>query len=371
MKKMWKKLTSFALALVVLLSLTTFAFAAEVNGEYYYANKYFWNDEEGNLQTKQNSSGMDNMDWEAFFQSDYGQSILALYPGMTIEEILSLLLKDSTKDSRVTEDMDWESYVNSELGEWHATQEIYKAMGDKDPMAEAVVQHWAGIGMKKELFHHQEEGYAEYSLFTPMYRPDGMEFPLMVVCHMGGGSCYDAEWYGFVEEAAARGYMVMCISWMTNPYTDLAAAAGMSSEAYAFKTALEEVIANGYPVDETRVYVAGLSGGGNAAAYIASDCPELVTAVMPCTGAKVQGQAVASGGIENPDVTGKIAEIGLGLMMGYGKYDPEFRWPISDKLQEMGSSVPRTLQERVDFVNEWISACGAVTAPTTLKQVET
>lgn len=261
-----------------------------------------------------------------------------------------------------------EGYVNSPLGEWYAAQYSRKQLfGGGDEMAPAVLAYWSTIGMKKQLFTDR----VKFSLFTPMYRPEGMTFPVLFLMHMGGADPYDAEWYGFVEEAARRGYIVVCPAWSVKPVGVLEApfrASGLTREAFVFRTVLEQLRDLGCPMDETRMYTAGISGGGNAAAFAAAAFPELIAATAPATGAAIQGAGVA-GGRDSGGTMEKVKELGMGLLMPYGLWDVERRWPISDHLKEMGPAKALTLQERLDNVNIWLDACGTSTL-TTLAEVE-
>lgn len=260
---------------------------------------------------------------------------------------------------------DLDAFINSPLGEWYVTQNQYQALGSKeDEMNADVLAHWAEIGMKKELYHADETTAAKYSVFTPVDMDTSRTYPVIFVNHGGNGVPYQAEWYGYVEEAAERGWIVVCPHWELPALKEAANAAGMTQEAYIFKMTYDEVVAN-YPIDTSRVYVAGISGGGNAAGYMAQQWPELIAAVMPATGAAIQGSGVA-GGDDSGDTLAKVRQYGgIGLMMGYGLCDTELRWPISDSLKEMGKSVPRTLTERLDALNDWVLASGATQSGTT------
>ncbi len=280
---------------------------------------------------------------------------------------------EGAKKPKGAEDCGWDlnAFINSPLGEWYVTQNQYQALGSNtDEMNPDVVAHWAKLGMKKELYHAEETDAAKYSVFTPLNMDPGKTYPVVFVNHGGNGVPYQAEWYGYVEEAAQRGWIVVCPHWELPALKDTANAAGLTQEAYIFKMTYDEVVAN-YPVDKTRVYVAGISGGGNAAGYMAQQWPELIAAVMPATGAAIQGSGVV-GGDTASDPLAKVRQYGgIGLMMGYGLCDTEHRWPISDALKEMGKSVPRTVEERLEALNGWVLASGATdSAATTMEELK-
>lgn len=349
-----KKTARFLSALMVLAMLISMIPAALAEGdEYYYANKYLWYVEE---DKPQGAPGEDHRQGpEGENQSgpneDHRQGPDFGAGGPPPK---------SNKPS--------EAYINSVYGEWEAQHTYLQNLGKDDEMAEAVVQYWASFGMKKELWHADDPTEAKYSVFTPMYQPEGKKFPLLVVCHGGGQNIFKAESYGYIEEAARHGCIVLFISWMTNPYNEEATAAGVTSDAYTFKKAYDEVIQN-YPIDTTRVYVAGFSGGGNTAAYIGATYPDLVAAVSPSTGSGIQGSAVRTGGVEMENPLARAKEIGLALFMGFGMEDTERRWPVSEELEEFGNHTPTTAEERLNNVNEWVSATGTTMEPTTMEQL--
>lgn len=145
-------------------------------------------------------------------------------------------------------------------------------------------------------------------------------------------------------------------------FDTLAQQAGCTRESYVFRATWEEVKQN-YDVDESRVYVAGYSGGGNAAGYMAQENADIIAAASPATGAAIQGSGVAGGDL-GADPMALIAANRLGMMMVYGMCDTEMRWPISEDLHEMGKGVSKTVEERLAEVNGWITSCGATTTTT-------
>ena len=269
------------------------------------------------------------------------------------------------------DDTGWslEAFIDSPLGEWQLAQARAKAPGRQDEMAAQVLEHWARLGLKKELYHADGTDGVHYAVFTPVQREPGRSYPVVFVNHGGGDEPYDAEWYGFLEEAAQRGYMAVCLSWKSQYFAEQAEEQGYTVEAYCFKMVYEELLQRGYPMDRSRVYVVGISGGGNAAGFMGSGCAPLIAAISPATGAAIQGSGVAGGSV-GADPLEKIRACGMGMMMGYGLCDAEHRWPISEKLKEMGKSLHRTPEQRLETLNQWIAACGAATPETTMEQLQ-
>ena len=266
---------------------------------------------------------------------------------------------------------DMEKYINSPLGEFDMEHYYLTALGSKDQMASGLVAHWAAIGMQKVLYHADEEWdenstCPDYAVYVPTNVATTEKMPVLFVNHGGGQNIYNIESFGYIEEAAERGWLVVAAHWGIGDETDvfdkLAEEEGCTRESYVFRATLAEIKEN-YNIDESRIYIAGYSGGGNAAGYMGQENADIVAAISPATGAAIQGSGV-SGGSLGDDPLSLVKEYGLGMMMVYGMCDTELRWPISDQLNEMGKGVKKTLQERIDEVNAWVLACGGTTTTT-------
>lgn len=256
-------------------------------------------------------------------------------------------------------------YLETPMGQW-VLQQIDYPFNGVDQTSDEVMQHWCDLGMEKTYFAGDDE-VKEWSIFVPTDAKKGETYPVLFAMHMGGTNIFWAETMGFVEDAAKEGYIVVCPNWssdgLTDEQQDAFEASGMAHyESYVFKTVFEKAkeIA---PIDESRVYCAGFSGGGNACGYVAMDCPELIAGFSPATGAAIQ--------TEGDDSLDKLAEYGAGMMMVYGNYDAEERWPIAGDLVEIGPvSTYQTPAERLAYVNSWIEACGAESKTTVIDDVE-
>ena len=260
---------------------------------------------------------------------------------------------------------DVEEYFASPIGQWNIEHfSKYWEGGDQnDP---EVYAYWESIGMVKHYYEASDE-VGEWSIFTPQELEEGKLYPTVVVMHMGAQNIYFAENMGYVEDAAKNDYIVLCVSWDSHNLTDAITAAYEESglkhyEAYAFKTTLEKAEAE-YPIDPSRVYVAGFSGVGNACAYVALEFPELIAGVSPSTGVAIQAN-----GLED---LAAAKEIGLPFFMFYGEYDAEQRWPLNGTPVELGPAQERTptTEERLSYVESWHEAAGAVQT-TTVEDIE-
>lgn len=273
-------------------------------------------------------------------------------------------------------DLGWKfgDYINSPTGEWVANQYKFYFQGYKEDDPE-IYEYWESLGMKREIYHIDNKT-EKYIVFTPM-NAETEKFPVMFVMHGGSATPYITEWYGFVEEAAERGYMVVIPEWEASLSKEQEAevkASGLDSyEAYATKKVIDELLENGYPMDTTRMYVAGISGGGNAAAYVAAGLPEYFAASSPATGAAIQGNGVATAAADKTmyeQLAGIREYGGQAMMMIYGLWDSEYRWPVTENVVEGGFKANKlTVAERIENVNIWFASCGAVKDPETVESV--
>ena len=254
---------------------------------------------------------------------------------------------------------DVDAYIESEQGQWvlkHFRNYFDSVSIGYDQTSEENKSYWAKIGMDKTYFPG-DETVKEWSIFTPSEIDEGRAYPVLFAMHAGGTNILMAENMGFVEDAAKNKYIVVCPSWapdnLSESQSDSFRKSGMKYfEAYTFKSILERLKAM-YHIDEERVYCAGFSGGGNASAYCAIECPELVTGTSPATGAAIQTTT-------KEDVS-EMSKYGMAMMMVYGQYDAEERWPITHDPVELGPIEQKeTIEGRIANVNAWNKACGAV-----------
>lgn len=146
--------------------------------------------------------------------------------------------------------VDLNKFVNSDLGA--KTAEIwYPHMLYEDQMDEGLLAYWANLGLQKEAYYIEDTDYegitADFFVYTPTKaeQPEN-GYPLVILNHGGGEAAYQTETFGFCEVAAEEGIIL---------------AAG---EEWTDDAGIINYVTENYPVDASRIYVVGSSGGGNA-----------------------------------------------------------------------------------------------------------
>ena len=161
-------------------------------------------------------------------------------------------------------------YLDDEIYAIHKQRaELYEKYKD-DPMNEAVVNYWAELGMKKELYDNEPDGAHAWSIFTPLSMKEGKKYALIYMSHGGGNAINLAETYGFNQLAAVERFIV-CY-----PNNGDGSNAEVDTE---FPRVLGRIRELGYPIDWERVYCVGFSSGSEASACAACTCPRLCAAV--------------------------------------------------------------------------------------------
>ncbi|GEM_PF-3361289 len=354
---MKRKIAILAAALMSFCLAAATAGAAEGSG---------WKKEDGKsfyyLENGEKATGWTNIDGlENYFDSDgVWHEELGTRNLETIKDAFYALYEINGSPER---GFDIGTYYESDMGHWLANQ-LYWYFSGVDQNSDEVLAYYDVIGMDKHYYAPTDTNL-EWSVFTPKDYDSSRKYPVVFGMFMGGTNIFFAEGMGIVENAALNDYIAVFITWgaMQGLTESQQAAYDESGEAhydsFSFKSAYDQLIRE-YSIDTERVYLAGISGGGNACAMIAEDHPELVTGISPAMGASIQGD-----GAEQLE---KVSALGLGMLMFYGDMDVEERWPIVKAPKEMGPFViERTLEERVDNVNAWSAACGAVTEPSTVE----
>lgn len=141
-------------------------------------------------------------------------------------------------------------FINSDLGA--KTAEIwYPHMLYSDQMDEGLLAYWESRGLKKEAFYYEEGAYEGISDDFFVYTPTEAEmpeagYPLILLNHGGGEKAYQTETFGFGEFAGKEGIILV------------------AGEQWNDGAGIVSFVCENYPVDLSRIYVAGSSGGGNA-----------------------------------------------------------------------------------------------------------
>jgi hypothetical protein len=145
-----------------------------------------------------------------------------------------------------------------------------------DPMQQEVLDYWANLGIKKELFDaDRDDGIFRYGVHTPLVMTEGETYPLIYFSHGGMGNPYSAECTGY-SRLVAREKVILVY-----PHNGGFSNEETMTEFPRIMAALKE---KGYPIDWSRVYAAGFSAGSDATETIGTLWPEMVAAVAPCPG---------------------------------------------------------------------------------------
>jgi len=217
-------------------------------------------------------------------------------------------------------DFDVEGFLKSD--EYRQMKKLSEEYGPYkfDPMNEAVLSHWESLGLKKDYYpgdlekakSRREAKY--YSVIRPAVYEEGKTYPVIYFCHGGGQESFDAEAYGIAERIQEDPFLYVC----PNVYGP-----------EEFRRILEEMSENGYPIDLSRVYVMGFSGGSGSALEIASACPTEVAGAACFPGANAFNQI-------RVDELGKTfaedAALRMPLVCVGGASDGGDRWPVADEI---------------------------------------
>ncbi len=140
--------------------------------------------------------------------------------------------------------MDWAGYL--------ATHEMEAEFDPNNTFPQNLVKKWSS--------------FVPVSAFDPANKD--RKYPLVFVLHGAGNTIYAIDSWGFVTSAAAREWIVIAPSLECD-------------------VVIEEILKEAkelYPVDESRVYVAGFSYGSRNTNFLAAGHPEWFAAAAPCGG---------------------------------------------------------------------------------------
>ncbi|MDO4272257.1 MAG: hypothetical protein Q4D16_01185 [Eubacteriales bacterium] len=152
-------------------------------------------------------------------------------------------------DARV----DLDKFINSALGKKTAELWYPHMAWSDDQMDEGLLNYWKNIGLSKEAYYDETEGdegiTGDYFVYSPVdAKESGKEYPMIVLFHGGGEAAYQVETFGFCQIAASEGVI-------------LVAQEETGDDENTNK--IIEAVKEAYPVDSSRIYAVGSSGGGN------------------------------------------------------------------------------------------------------------
>ncbi|MGM9521685.1 MAG: hypothetical protein ACI3VB_04320 [Oscillospiraceae bacterium] len=171
---------------------------------------------------------------------------------------------------------DPEKYYSSRVGK--STLEMRRIFDEYqgDQMNPAVLQYWEEKGVKKELFDADKLAEQKlFSLLTPLKLEKGHKYPLIYCLHGGGEDNFSAEVYGYGLLTGMGNCITVCPS---------ASCHGNPNVEREFIRVLDFLKENKYPVDFTRVYVVGFSGGEGATQRLAMMHADKIAGIGPTPG---------------------------------------------------------------------------------------
>jgi poly(3-hydroxybutyrate) depolymerase len=164
----------------------------------------------------------------------------------------------------------FEKYVNSPLGENTMDNFItyIKYQDDLDP---TLLKEWEAAGTRKDVFDYKDPNN-NWAVYTPIsaFEPGNTKkYPVLFCLHGNTDTILMAESYGYAKVGAREGYITV-IPYANNHETIVEDMAKMM-----------EKLRTEYPIDESRIYVAGFSKGGLATMTLALAYPTLFAAIAP------------------------------------------------------------------------------------------
>lgn len=196
-----------------------------------------------------------------------------------LAEVVTFLSKGRQEgfDPRV----DIDSFINSAMGEKTAELWYQKIMW-ADQMAEGLIEYWENHGIKKEAFLDAEQGddgiKGDYFVYTPVDMDAAKKYPLVVLFHGGGEVAYQTETFGFVQMIPDEEFIV--VAQDSNMLGKKDGADTLEKQCAQMNTIIDTLTAK-YPVDTTRVYVVGSSGGGSdTMKYVTANVKKVAAAAV-------------------------------------------------------------------------------------------
>ena len=211
--------------------------------------------EETEIVEKSEDSEMNTVEY------DYTYSEISYwdYSGM------KAMMKTQAKSS-----VDFEAFIHSPEGKDCIVSLVNSGIyGTID--GDANIRYCESIGMRVEL-HDKEEEAQQWASYTPLSAQENPEriYPVLFVWHGSTNSIALTQFYGFLELAAEREWIVV-IPWADN------------DAIYLEETdRIMNILRDNYPIDENRIYTTGFSLGGRASAHLAQERSDIFAAAAPC-----------------------------------------------------------------------------------------
>ena len=189
-----------------------------------------------------------------------------------------------------------------------------------DPMNQEVIDYWAEAGVKKFYYPEDLDSCKDihdshvYSILGPINPEEGKKYPVVYFSHGGGAIYFDTEMYGLAENIQKDPFYLVC----PNIYG--------SKE---FDRIIDAMMANGFPIDESRIYAMGFSGGSGSTADVAIGSPKRVAGVALIPGSNAINQVHMDHLSEDFD---KYPEMSVATIFVGGMADGGDHWPLVDRI---------------------------------------
>lgn len=145
-------------------------------------------------------------------------------------------------------------------------------------------------------FHFTHDGLRrEYLVHVPKSLSPGKPAPMLLALHGGGGDMdYQAGNYGIIAKSEAAGFIAVfpngysrfrsgiLATW--NAGTCCGQAVTQEVDDVGFLKAVIERVAAQAPIDQRRIYAAGMSNGGLMSYRLACELPGMIRAIAPVAG---------------------------------------------------------------------------------------
>lgn len=234
-----------------------------------------------------------------------------------------------------TADYDGEAFVRSEAADLIFRDLYYYATyGLSDQESPAIFAYWQSQRLEKKIYDAHDRDRM-WSVFLPTDEKFGEDavFPLVFCLHGNNNNILLTETYGFARLGGKEGFITV-VPWAKND--DII--------VEEIPRILETLRGEGYPIDESRIYVTGFSKGGLAAQTVALAYSDLFAAVAP-------------GGFNPIGITEDAGPIQSGTL----------NWGFSAETFERAHTMPAifyggscdSMPMQTSAVNEWISLAGA------------
>ena len=237
--------------------------------------------------------------------------------------------------------LDVEAYADSVAGQKSAEYQklIYLFTDEMHP---SVLAYYEGLGIKKEMHEADDEDH-KWASYTPMpVLEKGNKVKLPVVFDFVGGEriIFSAEGHGFAQNAYKYGYIAVLPA---NPVSNGSDELTPGDQVVRI---LDELEAQGYPIDRSRVYVVGMSAGGVATSIAGLEQPDVIAAVAMHSSLAVLSPEPSDSFpfSTSEDAYAKATEYELPMLAVAGDFD--------------FGMLPITDQGPVDGLNQWLEVNG-------------